>query len=211
MLKPYHRQICQRALADLFSPTALAVIIATNLAQDGLRGQIGHPEFHFDDSAFEASAAYLADQRQVALAALQAGTALPAWQAFGRLTHAAQDFYAHSNYLSLWAALHAQAGLPPATQVEALSPEILQHPGLRSGKVYFWDWLAFVPGLGGLVERLLPADSHAHMNLDHPGRGLLFPYVIEAAVKRTRGEYDLLAGRIRRDLDDRAVARFRDG
>jgi len=36
----------------------------------------------------------------------------------------------------------------------------------------------------------MPADSHARMNLDHPGRGPLFPYAMEAAVARTVIEYD---------------------
>ena len=34
---------------------------------------------------------------------------MPARQSFGRLTHAAQDFYAHSNYIALWRESHPEA------------------------------------------------------------------------------------------------------
>ena len=102
MLKPYHIEICRRALDSTFSPEALNIIIAANLAQDGLRGLVGHPEYHFDDNAFEAGCAYMESQRQIILDAINMSSEIKiAWEAFGKLTHAAQDFYAHSNYVSL--------------------------------------------------------------------------------------------------------------
>jgi len=209
MLKPYHIEICQRALGVLFSPRALDSIIAANLAQDVLRNQIGHAELHFDDNAFAAGNAYLEAQRHIILEALDHfhdEALLSAWRAFGRLTHTAQDFYAHSNYIRLWAASFPPDELPAPSEVEALKPEILRHPQLRSGKIYLWDWLAFVPGLSTLAYRLLPPDSHTHMNLDSPRRGALFPYAREAAIQRTRREYEHLAGRMERT----ALARFTD-
>ena len=109
MIKPYHIEICELALGSFFSPRALKVIITANLAQDGLCGQIGHPEYHFDNNAFEAGNAYLESQRQIVCEVIsnQSETIL-AWKAFGRMTHAVQDFYAHSNYIFLWVDSHSK-------------------------------------------------------------------------------------------------------
>ncbi|RME07441.1 MAG: hypothetical protein D6803_03985 [Anaerolineae bacterium] len=188
MLVQYHIEMCRRALSDVFSPAALETIIAANIAQDNLRGQIGHPEFHFDNSAFAAGNLYLEQQRQESLTALSQQDADAARRAFGRLTHAAQDFYAHSNYIALWLARYPAEGRPAPPQVDPLDPEILQHPELRSGRVYPLEALTYLPALRPLVRRLLPPDAHIHMNLDYPARGPLFPYALEAAVKRTRHE-----------------------
>jgi hypothetical protein len=207
MLQNYHRQICHQALESFFSLRALNIIITANLGQDALRNQFGHPEFHFDDNAFRAGNDYIAAQRQTVLDTLQSGVdADPAWQAFGRLIHAAQDFYAHSNYIQLWADAYPVGELPEPAQIGALDPEILQHPRLQSGKVYLWDWLAFIPGCYYLAYRLLPDDSHTHMNLDHPGRGPLFPYALAAAEKRTQYEFE----RLRAQMPDEMQARFSD-
>ena len=65
LLKHYHIEICQRALGNFFSPRALRKIISANVAQDGLLGQIGHPEFHFDDNAIDLGYAYIEKQRQI--------------------------------------------------------------------------------------------------------------------------------------------------
>ncbi|MBN1669100.1 MAG: hypothetical protein JW862_18545 [Anaerolineales bacterium] len=211
MLTQYHRQICQRALADEFSLPALEIIIAANVAQDNLRGQIGHPEYHFDDNAFEQGNAYLEQQRRLILTTLANNTdRTPTWQAFGRLTHAAQDFYAHSNYLQLWVEQLPAEADPDPEQVSALDLALLEHPELRSGRIYLPEVLAFIPALRPFTRRILPADAHANMNLDYPERGWLFPYVIEAAVQRTVHEYRQLASRIQWELASAALARFKD-
>jgi hypothetical protein len=211
MLTIYHTQICRRALENEFSPRALEAIIAANIAQDSLRGQIGHPEYHFDDNAFAAGYAYMEKQRQIILKILSAGGAtLPAWEAFGRLTHAAQDFYAHSNFLTLWAESIPGGELPSPSDVDALLPKIIQHPDLRSGRIYPLEALAFIPALRPLTRRILPPDSHAHMNLDYPERGLLFPYVIEAAVNRTRHEFSQITQQIQASLSPDALTNFFD-
>jgi len=187
----YHVQITDQALRRSFSQHALAVITAANLGQDSLRGQIGHPEYHFDDNNFLQGTAYIRLQRQLIHQALEAQTPEPAWQAFGRLTHGAQDFYAHSNYVRLW--FERQQQLVSAPQVETIEPldqELLLHPGLVSGRIYLpWEILSYIPLLGLLMHRLLPADSHTHMNLDTPQRGPLFPFAVEAARKRTEWEF----------------------
>ena len=81
MLKSYHRAITIQALSEYFSPQALEVIITANLGQDHwLRGQIGHPEYHFDQNAFAESWEYLERNRALVRPALEAGNALAAQQ-----------------------------------------------------------------------------------------------------------------------------------
>lgn len=205
MLKDYHIEICKRALGDTFSSSALDVIVAANLGQDHIRYQFRHPHFHFDSNAFDAGFAYVEKQHQIVLNTLKSGKKLkPAWEAFGRLTHTVQDFYAHSNYVQLWADVHTNGDVPHPSEVGALDSDILQDPALHSGNIYFWDWLAFVPGCYSLALRLTPKDSHTHMNLDHPDRGPFFPYAIEAAVKCTVFEFEKIANK----LDVTKLARF---
>jgi len=207
MLQKFHQQICQQALEPYFSSRALDLIIKANLGQDQIRYQIGHPHFHFDSNSFDSAQRYIADQRWIVLETSQSrGEPSLAWQAFGRLTHAGQDFYAHSNYIRLWAATYSKRELPEPNQVAALNPDILQHPELHSGNIYIWDWLAFIPGFHSLAYRLTPGDSHTHMNLDSPKQGPLFPYAFDAALKRTIFEYEQIA----RELDGDSLAFFTD-
>jgi len=53
---------------------------------------------------------------------------------------------------------------------------------------------------------ILPRDSHGWMNLDSPERGPNFPYAFEAAVKRTKIEFE----RTTRDLPEDLCALFLD-
>ena len=190
MQKIYHLEICKRALVDQFSSRSLDVIIKANIGQDKIRYQFKHPHFHFDSNAFEASFNYIEEQRQIILEINNSFNKLQAsWQAFGRLTHAVQDFYAHSNYIQLWLNKFPYEEKPTPQFVVAMDMEILQDPNLHSGNVYILDWLAFIPGFYAIAYYLTPADSHTHMNLDHPDRGMQFSYAIEAAVMRTAYEY----------------------
>jgi hypothetical protein len=190
MEKQYHIQITTQALNGLVSSRALQVILTANLRQDRLSGQIAHPEYHCDHPLND-GLIYLEKQRQAIQHALRAGQQFEAWRAFGRLSHAAQDFYAHSNYVLLWA--QNNLGIPPGTPIDPLDPQILGQPRLCSGKIYFpGDWLPFIPGLAGLAARMTPADSHTHCNLDSPQRGALFDLALEAATLRTRIELDQL-------------------
>lgn len=207
MFKKYHIEICQRALESIFSSRALEIIIAANIRQDHIRYQVRHPHFHFDANAFEASNNYIEQQRRIVLKTIRTGEEpVLAWEAFGRLSHAVQDFYAHTNYVQLWLDAHSNGDIPLPSQVGALDSQILQHPDLHSGKVYLWDWLAFVPGFYPLALRLTPKDSHTHMNLDHPDRGNLFLYAFEAAIQRTVVEYEQIA----LQLDINTLVRFTD-
>ena len=194
MQQKYHRLITITALEGQFSPPVLEAIIEGNLGQDRVSGQIGHPEFHFDDSAFAQGTAYIEKQRHIIRDALCA-PARPrlAWLAFGRLTHAAQDFYAHSNYTALWLERYPEGQAPPPRDIDPLEPALLEDPRLNSGRVYWVELLSYIPFLAPLVRRYIPRDAHYWLNLDHPGRGPRFPYAYAAALKRTVVEYHTIA------------------
>lgn len=190
MLKQHHETITRQAIGHYFGSRPLQAIIAANLGQDALRGQIGHPEYHFDDNAFAQAQAYIERQRALIRPALEDEDAPAAWRAFGRLTHAAQDFYAHSNYISLWLARFDSASPPPPDEVDALDRSLIASPQLRSGKLYYpLEALSFVSFLRPWALRRLPRDAHAWMNLDSPARGPQFDYAFHAAIKRTQHEF----------------------
>jgi hypothetical protein len=204
MLSRYHIEMMHLALDHVFSPRALAKVIHANLGQDRLRGQIGHHEYHFDHNAFEKSYAYIEGQRALTVSSLKANQVRSAWSAFGRLTHTVQDFYAHSNYIDLW--LARQAGNVTPAEVHAMDLDVINSDALRSGKVYLLEYLAFITPLKPLVMPFLPRDSHAWMNLDAPERGPNFEYAFQAAVKRTKIEFE----RTTKDLPEELCALFVD-
>jgi hypothetical protein len=231
----YHHQILKRALGAPVSLRALEAIYRANIGQD-LRGLFGHPEYHFDENAIVESLAYIEECRALAT---RTESPAEAWSAFGRLSHAAQDFYAHSNYVRLWAAqFDGRAPLPdpreapperrgggplvgkisdrgrewpPVESMDGLDPSLLKHPRLMTCRMY-WpvEALYFVPGLGPLVKRFLPKDAHAWMNLDNPKTGRLFPYAMEAAVQRTVAEYERTLAAIGEERGEEAVKAFCD-
>ncbi len=201
MIKAAHARITRRALGGSFGPRALAVIIASNVGVDSLPNLLWHDEYHFDNNAFEASRAHMEEQRAHILPALERGKAHAAWEAFGRLTHTAQDFYAHSNYVDLWLACQPNGMVPAAGEIDPLDDSLVENPSLRSGKMYFpLGALSFVPGLGKLVISRLPRDSHAWMNLDSEARGPMFEYAFHAAVKRTRLELERVVKGLTKEL-----------
>lgn len=206
MLIPIHEEMTREALGEHFSPRALEIIIAANRKQDAIRGQIGHDEFHFDNNAIEKGLRYINEQRGFVLASLLSPGVLSAWIAFGRLTHTAQDFYSHTNYISLW--LDQHPGTPPTPpEIDPVQKSLLRSPSLHSGKIYLpMDALYFVPFLRKFALKLLPEDSHGKMNLDSPAQGPRFEYARVAAVKRTQHEFDLLKKILPPDL----FAKFTD-
>jgi hypothetical protein len=206
MLSRYHVEIMHLALDDLCSPRALAKMINANLRQDRLRGQIGHHEYHFDHNAFDKSYAYIEEQRALTVSSLQARDVSSAWSAFGRLTHTAQDFYAHSNYIALWLARHVEGRLPGPTDVHPADPDVIHSTALRSGKMYMLELLTLIPPLKPLVMPILPRDAHGWMNLDSPERGPNFPYAFQAAIKRTKIEFE----RTTKDLSEDSLELFVD-
>jgi len=192
MLVPIHVEMTREALNTRVSPRALEIIIAANCKQDALHGQYGHDEYHFDNNALDAGQRYINEQRGHILAALLSPGSLSAWIAFGRLTHAAQDFYAHTNYISMWLDQHPDT--PPAPpEVDPVQKSLIESPSIRSGKIYLpLDALYFVPFLRKFALSLLPQDSHGKMNLDSPRQGPRFEYARAAAVKRTQHEFEIL-------------------
>ena len=206
MLIPIHEEMTREALGAHFSAGALEIIIAANRKQDAIRGQIGHDEFHFDNNAIEKGLRYINEQRGFVLASLLSPGVLSAWIAFGRLTHTAQDFYSHTNYISLW--LDQHPGTPPTPpEIDPVQKSLLRSPSLHSGKIYLpMDALYFVPFLRKFALKLLPEDSHGKMNLDSPAQGPRFEYARAAAVKRTQHEFDLLKKILPPDL----FAKFTD-
>jgi len=189
VLTEYHRAITLEAVGGQFSPTALEIILKANRGQDNLYGQIGHPHFHFDANSFVESWAYVAAQRAVIFTTLGKGKPRQAWQAFGRLTHALQDLYSHSNYVALWLRRFPENARPLPDEIDPLDESVFTSKELLSGKIYLpLDLMTFIPSLKEWAMQRLPRDSHAWMNLDAPGRGPLFPYAIKAAIKRTRHE-----------------------
>jgi len=207
MLKRIHIEIIRRAFAQFpvggkaFSPRAIHTITTANLRQDVLGAQFGHDQYHFDNNAFAGSRAYIEEQRALIKPALEGGQARSAWEAFGRLTHTAQDFYSHSNYVDLWLVCQPNDLHPAPSEIDPLDDTLIENPSLRSGKFYYpLEAFSFVPGLKKWVMPHLPRDSHAWMNLDSEERGPMFEYAFQAAVKRTRVEYDLTTRSFSSDL-----------
>ncbi len=203
MKKSYHQKILAEAIGCEVSELALAIMTEANLSLDVLRGQIGHDEYHFDNNSFKESAAFIEENRTEVRNALKNGDAEAAWQAFGRLSHTAQDFYAHSNYISLWLAKFDEDSHLPPSKIRHDDAQLLDSPELRSGKLYYpLEILSYIPALKKYILPLLPKDSHAWMNLDSPEQGMAFEYAYAAAVKRTKSEYEkTLAGLEKKEKD----------
>ena len=191
MLTQYHIEIMLTSLGERFSARAMSVITYANINQDRLSGQFGHDEFHCDNNAFEKTYAYIEEQRALVVSSLTSGDANSAWQAFGRFLHSAQDFYAHSNYITLWVNRFEEQTIPPPPEVDPMDPSLIQSPDLRSGKVYYpFELLYFIRKTRAFSLRYLPHDSHAWMNLDSPEQGFKFDYAMQAAIKRTVIEFE---------------------
>ena len=207
MLQKFHVEITRKALKDLFSDAAIETIIAANLYQDRIAAQIGHDEYHFDNNAFEKSYAYIEEQRALVIVSLHSNDVPSAWTAFGRLTHTAQDFYAHSNYIDLWLACQPDGARPTPTEIDPMDPDLIDTRALRSGRIYLpLEVFSFVKFLKPLVMPLLPRDAHGWMNLDSPARGPGFDYAFQAARKRTKLEFE----RTTKDLPEDLFALFVD-
>lgn len=200
----YHRQITQQAVGSQVSQRALDAFIAANIGQDALRYQIGHDHFHYDSNAFKSGDTYVESQHVLVQLALSRGDPHAAWQAFGRLSHTAQDLYAHSNYTVLWLAKNNGANLTPE-QIDPLDVDILSSPDLQSGKPHIFDLLQYLNVLPESWLKLAPTDSHLLLNIDGPDRPY-FDYVFSAAVMRTRFEF----ARVVNSLTSEMAKKFTD-
>jgi hypothetical protein len=185
----YHRSITTQALSTYFSQNALETVITANLGQDVWHYQFGHDHFHYDNNSFAAGDAYMDELRRSIMDALQRGETAPARESFGRLTHTAQDFYAHSNYIALWREGHP-GGAPD--EIDPMLASLLTDSRLCSGCLYYpLEVFSFIAALKPYIMPLLPRDSHAWMNIDDPSRPN-FDYAYVAAVKRTAMEFERL-------------------
>lgn len=194
MLPRYHRLFTTNALQDLFNEPELNEVISGNLKQDHISGQFGHPEFHFDDSEFERTYTYLEKLRSgIIQKVIEGNNFADARFDLGRLTHAVQDFYAHTNYIRLWAQKNR---ITPDTwngEIDFLDMEIINSKDLISG--HFnppWEMITFLPIIGYLFIPLFPKDSHAALNIDSPYKNDWFPFASKAAEMRTRFEVEQL-------------------
>jgi len=201
MLTDYHIEIMFESLGDHLGTRALSVMTTANVKQDQIRGQFGHDEYHFDNNAFDKTYTYIEKQRALTITSLQKKDMPSAWSAFGRVTHSVQDFYAHSNYIMMWLARFDERTPPAPPEIDPVDQTLLASPDLRSGKTYYpFELLYYVRKLRPLSLRLLPKDSHAWMNLDSPEQGFKFEYAMQAAIKRTRIEYEKTMTGLPRDL-----------
>jgi len=204
----YHRQMLNETLSTYFSQTDLNLIVRANLRQDWPRGQL-HPEYHFDDSAFAESVTYINQQHNIIITSLREENREAALAALGRLTHTRQDFYAHSNWISLQIS-HQGALNTCKLENISLCLEPLTEDNLISGTASIPRYLLYrIPLLGSFVKRFyFPPDSHEAMNLDNPAQGPLFAYAMSAATRHTQLEFDSLLVDIEANWGETAVAYF---
>lgn len=209
MHKPYHIKLCRAALEESFSPAALEAIIQANLRQDSLLNLL-KSEYHFDANAFEKAFIYTREQENRVLGSMRRGDVPDARRAFGRLTHALQDYYAHTNYAALWLEANPGHRLDQDGPVDPVNPEITGSSRLVAARVYYpLEALTVFPGLVPALQRRLPPDSHANMNLDYPGRGPLFEFAMSAALQRTILCSESIRERIEKEIGIEAAGMFR--
>ncbi len=203
----YHEIITRTALGEFFSEAALREIIAANFRQDSLANLIGKPYLHFDNDKIAESLAYI-NREMARLAAAEDESTR--WDAFGRLCHTAQDFYAHSNYVDLWLAEHGGPEKTSPAEIDGLAAHLLNHPALRTGSFYLLrDIVYYIPGIRTLARKIhIPTFSHEAMHLDTPARGAKFAYAMAAAVQRTRFEYRRAVDALSAQSGSAAVERF---
>ncbi len=210
MHKLYHEQITRSALETVFSRQAIDIIVAANLGQDSLINLLkGH--YHFDANGFEKAFAYLEELDAEFDNSITAGKVPSAWAAFGRKTHAVQDYYAHTNYVALWLEANPDVEMGAGNEIPPLVPEILQSDRLYAARVYYpFEALTLFPVFIPFLKRILPADSHVNMNLDSPEAGPLFPLALSAAKKRTRLTCEAACSRIAETFGEDALKQFLD-
>jgi len=193
MLLEYHKTITQNAIGKFFGDDALREIIAANFKQDALANLLGRPVIHFDNDRIIESLAYIDAELARMGHARGDDTEIQRilWDAFGRLSHTAQDFYAHSNYVDLWLAENGGLENTSHADINGLDENLLSHPRLHTGSFHLLrDIVYYIPLIRTLARKIyIPKFSHEAMHLDDPTRGAKFDYAITAAIQRTRFEY----------------------
>lgn len=208
----FHASITREALGPFFDGPALDAIVKANLAQDSLLGLLSNrPHTHFDNNLIAEGWAYVEDQHgRIERLARQPNGGRAQRIALGRLCHAVQDFYAHSNYVALWLEAHGGLANTVPSGIADLDADILDDTRLCSGYSVPWrDWVYYSPGLKHLARRVgVPPDSHEAMNQDSPDRGPLFAYAVVAARHRTLQAYRRAAHAVEAVGGPEALDRF---
>lgn len=208
----YHIQATRAAVDAYFAPAALRQVLRANVMQDSLAGLFGADAHrHFCDLRVARGWAYVEEEHaRIASLAARPGTEQAMRQAFGRLLHTVQDFYAHSNYVELWLRKHGGMLANDSAHVDDADDVLMHHPQLRTGDWVFWRDIDFyVPGLGQVIRRFwVPANSHEAINLDSPARGPSFRFALAMARQRTRREYRRTIEKIHKVGGDTMIARF---
>ena len=166
-------------------------MIRANNKQDAVKRQIEHSEYHFDNDQISESQGYHQKQRNAVIISIDRKKLGSTWFAFGRLLHTAQEFYAPTNYVTLWLDQVDGGILPTVDEIDPLDELTSSNSQLRSGKLDCpLELLSFKPVLKTPLIPLLLCDSHACMNLDRLAKGEKFANDISAAIKRTRVELE---------------------
>lgn len=210
MLARYHDAITRAAIGLHFSAEAYDTLIRANWSQDAVPGLFDEVR-HYTGDTREKAPAYIDEEfARIAELAPQPDRVTELRQAFGRITHTTQDFYAHTNYVDLW--LAASGGLDNTTpdQIDGLDDSLRHSPDLILCTFVNWrDWLYYVPLIGDLFRRIyLDPQSHEAMHLDMPSRGPKYHYAAEAARQRTVVEYNRACDLIREHGGHDALTRF---
>lgn len=209
MLSQYHIEITENTLGSFFTAPSLREIARANVGQDSLASWFGvETRRHVCDCTVEASLDYVEEeQATIAKLAQQPGDEARQRAALGRLLHTVQDFYAHTNYVSLWV---AERGETMSMESGELDPRLLAHPQLQIAQWLTWrEPFYYVPVVGQAMRRVwLPKSSHEAINLDSPKCGAHFYLAMAGARQRTRREYARAVAAIREVGGRAAVARF---
>jgi hypothetical protein len=152
-----------------FSPAAREKVNKANKGQDSVLSGTWKPEFHGDRKAGETHAEafdrlrkYIKEEEDKAIALFNQCKTLDGLDALGRLLHAVQDFYAHSNYVELNATSQA-AARAALDDPEQPIPADIQMCG-------WWGWPFTCNDAGGIFHYRDPLGySHRDHNKDNAG------------------------------------------
>ncbi|MEM7348787.1 MAG: hypothetical protein AAF485_31545, partial [Chloroflexota bacterium] len=135
------------------------------MLKDDIISNVFVPKHHFLDNKIEEALDYIEQKRCLVVTTIaEENNTSRAWRAFGRLLHTSQDFYAHSNYVRLWA--HRYQSLPHPNEISPLDEELLSDAALHTVRTYkFFGNIGDIPILGPRLFPYLPNDIHARMCL----------------------------------------------
>ena len=193
----YHESITKTALRGIFSEQAISKIIGSaiapvsgNLGQDnpGNYNFVSDPRHHFDNNEIREGTQYITDEYALISSIGSHGEKSPEEEilwAFGRLLHATQDFWSHSNYVELW--LEHMKSRPPSSGRTRIAPipEFVYTPEITVLTPYDIPRVPIPPqprsplsggnlhtGFYGVGPEFMTAgaETHEELNKDNPGK-----------------------------------------